>query len=72
MRSFRSINQSINQSIHLFLFQPACLKTDLGCMFFQRVMASKCHGKVTYSQAPFTCSKLTTEILEQGVKYVQS
>ena len=70
MRSFRSINQSINQSILV----PACicLKIDLGCMFFQRVMVSKCHGKVTYSQAAFTCSKLTMEILEQGVKYVQS
>ena len=24
------------------------------------------------SQAAFTCSKLTKEILEQGVKYIQS
>ena len=26
----------------------------------------------TYSQPAFTCSKLTIETLEQGVKYVQS
>ena len=28
--------------------------------------------KTTNSQRAFTCSKLTTETLEQGVKYVQS
>ena len=27
---------------------------------------------LTYTQPAFTCSKLTIETLEQGVKYVQS
>ena len=29
-------------------------------------------GKITYTQPAITCSKLTIETLEQGVKYVQS
>ena len=29
-------------------------------------------GKITKSQSAFTCLKLTTQTLEQGVKYVQS
>ena len=33
----------------------------------------KIKGKIhTYSQPAITCSKLTIETLEQGVKYVQS
>ena len=33
---------------------------------------TKADSPETYSQAAFTCSKLTVETLEQGVKYVQS
>ena len=31
-----------------------------------------CIGLFDYSQPAFTCSKLTIETLEQGVKYVQN
>ena len=30
------------------------------------------HNKLSITQPAFTCSKLTIETLEQGVKYVQS
>ena len=30
-----------------------------------------CKPRLAYSQPVFTCSKLTKETLEQGVKYVQ-
>ena len=32
----------------------------------------KCFSHLGYSQPAITCSKLTIETLEQGVKYVQS
>ena len=41
----------------------ACLFATEGYMIFKRKIIS---------QPAFTCSKLTTETLEQGVKYVQS
>ena len=39
--------------------------------FYQRQL-EKGGGLQVSSQPAFTCSKLTIEILEQGVKYVQS
>ena len=35
----------------------------------QRVVSS---GKIWPNQSAFTCSKLTTETLKQGMKYVQN
>ena len=34
--------------------------------------SSNCEYKNNMTQSTFTCSKLTKETLEQGVKYVQS
>ena len=42
---------------------------------FQKLSEACCEkikGPVVYTQPVFTCSKLTIETLEQGVKYVQS
>ena len=46
--------------------------------FFKFLMRSKCayvhleRKKICIIPAGFTCSKSATEVLEQGVKYVQS
>ena len=36
-------------------------------LFYEKMM-----NKIDFSQLTFTCSKLTIETVEQGVKYVQS
>ena len=38
----------------------------------RRISSKKTLFKITKAQSAFTCSKLTIETLEQGVKYVQS
>ena len=58
------------------------IKCILFCYFYNLVLqwklfsvvARRKHAALSWcaSQPAFTCSKLTIEILEQGVKYVQS
>ena len=51
------------------------MEKELGSIFFQSTL--QCLHKILYSenmraQLAITCSKLTVETLEQGVKYIQS
>ena len=56
-----------SKSIQLILSLP---KKCFNCQKFIRLL--KCSRIVAVAQPKFTCSKLTIETLEQGVKYVQS
>ena len=61
----------IDRSMNISLFYPSSQK-QLG-LFIMKFIFEKpliCHNPIT--QPPIACSKLTTETLEQGVKYVQS
>ena len=42
------------------------------CQFLSKNMMLKFRDGFLLTQSAFTCSKLTIEILEQGVKYIQS
>ena len=42
------------------------------CYWINAAIYRKSGGVIRHSQPAFTCSKLTIETLEQGVKYVQS
>ena len=45
---------------------------DISVVDFVRVMFAMSHSTNPTSQPAFTCSKLTKETIEQGVKHVQS
>ena len=45
---------------------PASVYDEIFCE-----INNDCKPRLAYSQPVFTCSKLTKETLEQGVKYVQ-
>ena len=55
----------INQMLWILIFQ------NTGTFGFKGV-ALKSLSMQIFSQPAFTCSKLTIETLEQGVKYIQS
>ena len=60
----RGIHHEGNNSNNMDQIQYFCL--------FQSIAKRRRHNELIISQPAFTCSKLTIETLEQGVKYVQS
>ena len=66
---------AFNELIPLQTFQNFSNQTE--CLWSQShficgIIAAPISFKVVSTQPAFTCSKLTIETLEQGVKYVQS
>ena len=54
----------------IMIYSPIYSRTTNFLSFFYR--SYTCYIYILISQSAITCSKLTIETLEQGVKYVQS
>ena len=59
------------ETADLITFTEESLNGNLHFLYSYTVLKS-CRSKMNLTQPAITCSKLTIETLEQGVKYVQS
>ena len=63
---------SVQASVHTFCCLLDVIELSWPCKLILFFNTESLHFSSEHTQQAFTCSKLTIETLEQGVKYVQS